>query len=501
MGINGHKTRLYKKWISLSIKKRNGFFTGIVFLIIFLSVVFGFWVVKFYLNDFRIILDDNAMSSDFMDSMEAESRCFETFMKHPNEENKKVMASSFKQTKKAVSALPFDYRSMSIDRYAKTWSIRNSYDNYTRKRDSVLNMDEYTMGYITELYKVYDIQNYLQEYARILMIETLEDGKAVYMHKVRSIKQLPAAIVLTGILLISLMLSLFREMNKMMISPITKLVYISKQIEANNFYTEDIKVDNQDEIGELVKAFNKMKYATGQYITALEEKRKMLDLLHKEELEKIEAEKNLETANLELLKSQVNPHFLFNTLNVIGGMAKLEDADTTEQMIKALSTIFRYNLKNRQNEVLLSQEIKVVKDYMYLQQMRFGSRINFIIKCNLDMDAVIVPAFTFQPLVENAIIHGISKKEEGGKIGIYIIRKEQNLIIRIVDTGVGMEKGELNYIRNSFKKGRTGKLGIGLGNIYKRVQEMYEKGNIDLYSKKDAGTIVRLIIPQIKEER
>jgi two-component system, LytTR family, sensor kinase len=500
MGIDGRKTRLYKKWISLSIKKRNGLFTGIVFLIILLSVIFGFWVVKFSLYDFRVILDDNAKSSDFMDSMEAESSCFETFMKHPNEENRDEMEKSFEQTKKAVLALPFDYNSMGIRRYAKTWSIKNSYDNYTQKRDSVLVMSESNAGYIKELYKVYELQSYLQEYARILMLNTLDDGKAVYVSKVRSIRQLPVAIIITGILLISVMISLSSEMNRTMISPIMKLVNISKKIEANNFFTEDVEVDNQDEMGELVKAFNKMKYATGQYITALEEKRKMLDLLHKEELEIIEAEKNLETANLELLKSQINPHFLFNTLNVIGGMAKLEDADTTERMIKALSTIFRYNLKNQQNEVLLSQEIKVVKDYMYLQQMRFGSRIDFNIKCNLDMATVIVPTFTFQPLVENAIIHGISKKEEGGKIGIYIKMKEQDLIISIVDTGVGMTKEELGDIRGAFKKGQTGKLGIGLGNIYKRVHGMYDKGEIEVFSKKNAGTIVRLVIPQIKWE-
>lgn len=355
-------------------------------------------------------------------------------------------------------------------------------------------------GYIKELYKVYEIQTYLQSYARILMINTLEDGKEVYISKVRSIRQLPITIIIMGILLISVMISLSSEMNKTMISPIMKLVTKSKEIASNNFFTDDIKVDNQDEIGELVKAFNKMKYATGQYINTLEEKREMMDLLHKEELDKIEAEKNLESANLELLKSRINPHFLFNTLNVIGGMANLEDANTTEKMIKALSAIFRYNLKNQENEVSLSKEIQVVQDYLYLQKMRFGNRIKFHIKCNIDMDTVIVPTFTFQPLVENAIIHGISKKEEGGKIGINIKLKEQNLIISIVDTGVGMTKADLEYLRSEFKKGHTAKLGIGLGNVYKRVHGMYDNGEVVVLSKKDTGTIVKVIIPQKRQE-
>lgn len=116
------------------------------------------------------------------------------------------------------------------------------------------------------------------------------------------------------------------------------------------------------------------------------------------------------------------------------------------------------------------------------------------------MDEVIVPTFTFQPIIENAIIHGISKKEEGGKIGIYIKMKEDNLVVNIVDTGVGMSKSELNKLRIGFEMGQAGNLGIGLGNIYKRVHGMYEKGEVEVYSKKNTGTIVKLIVPQKEKE-
>lgn len=136
-------------------------------------------------------------------------------------------------------------------------------------------------------------------------------------------------------------------MKETIMAPIFKLVHASQKIAANDFFIRDVEVDNKDELGELVRAFNKMKYATGEYIQALEEKRKTLDLLHEEELEKLETEKRLEMTKLELLKSQINPHFLFNTLNVIGGMASLEEAETTEKMIRALSALFRYNLKIR----------------------------------------------------------------------------------------------------------------------------------------------------------
>lgn len=132
---------------------------------------------------------------------------------------------------------------------------------------------------------------------------------------------------------------------------------------------------------------------------------------------------------LNLLKNQINPHFLFNTLNIIAGMANLEGAQTTEEMIRALGSLFRYNLKTPEEKVYLEQELKVISDYMFLQKMRFGDRITYQIDCQTDAEAVMIPTFTFQPLVENAIIHGLVSKEEGGRILIRI--RERNGMIRM----------------------------------------------------------------------
>ena len=98
-------------------------------------------------------------------------------------------------------------------------------------------------------------------------------------------------------------------------------------------------------MGELVRAFNKMKRSTKGYIDTLKENHRMSELLHREEIERVEMEKQLSGARLELLKSQINPHFLFNTLNMIACMAKLEEAVTTERMISSMGSLFRYNLR------------------------------------------------------------------------------------------------------------------------------------------------------------
>lgn len=115
---------------------------------------------------------------------------------------------------------------------------------------------------------------------------------------------MPIVVVVSGIILVTGMMELAALMNQTIISPVVALVKAAQRIAANDFFSEDVQVQNEDELGELVHAFNKMKYATGEYIMALEEKRKTLDLLHEEELEKLETEKRLEMIKLELLKAR-----------------------------------------------------------------------------------------------------------------------------------------------------------------------------------------------------
>lgn len=490
------KQRLVQGWQALTIRKKITGFSGGVLLIVLLSLVFDIWVVKFSLVDFYKLLEDNAQSSELITDLEEESSLFETYIKKSDEENRRLLQEAMEKTYDTVYSLPLEYREIGEVRYAKTWSILNSYEIYCIKRDALLSMDGEGEDYISKLYEIYDIQSYLQDYARILMTDTLEAGSITYQKKIPGLIVVPVIVILFGIALFWGMVELAGILNKTIIDPIMELAQASKRIADNDFFIDDVQVENKDEMGELVSAFNKMKYATGEYILALEEKRKTLDLLHKEELERLEVEKRLETINLELLKSQIDPHFLFNTLNVIGGMANLEEAETTEKMIKALSSIFRYNLKTPDAEASLSQELKIVRDYMYLQQMRFGSRFSYTIDCELDTDNYMVPTFSFQPLVENGIIHGLSRKEEGGNIAIKIWEEQNNLMIAISDTGVGISAEKLEAIKKAFKENDNRQMGIGLGNIYKRVHGMYKDGEVEIFSEEEKGTTILLIIPQ-----
>ncbi len=465
---------------------------------IFLSVIFNIWVAKFSLFDFREILEENARSEEAVNALAAESKAFEQYMRGYAGISDEELAEVMLRTEKAIDSLSFDYRLIDDERYAQTWSIYNSYEVYQEARDEILELRRSGREDIGLLYEVYEMQEYLQQYAKNLLIETLDAGNILYQIRIPNIMRVPFVIILVGLLLFGIMLKLVEILNRDIVLPVLQLVKASKRIAANDFHVEDVEVENKDEIGELAGAFNKMKYATLEYILILEEKRKTLDLLHKEELERLEMEKQLEAMQLDLLKSQINPHFLFNTLNVIGGMANLESAETTEKMIMSLSSLFRYNLKTSEREVILDWELTVVQDYIYLQQMRFGSRIRFSIDCPADRKRAVVPAFTFQPLVENAVIHGLSSKEEGGRVLIRVWKEAERLYITVMDTGVGMTEAELAQLKARLHAKDDKRRGIGIGNIYRRIYAMYENGQMDIYSKKNVGTIVRIIIPYLE---
>lgn len=492
------KSGIRKFWQSLAIKNKLLLFTGLVFLMIFLSVIFNIWVAKFSLFDFREILEENARSEEAVNALAAESKAFEQYMRGYAGISDEELAEVMLRTEKAIDSLSFDYRLIDDERYAQTWSIYNSYEVYQEARDEILELRRSGREDIGLLYEVYEMQEYLQQYAKNLLIETLDAGNILYQIRIPNIMRVPFVIILVGLLLFGIMLKLVEILNRDIVLPVLQLVKASKRIAANDFHVEDVEVENKDEIGELAGAFNKMKYATREYILILEEKRKTLDLLHKEELERLEMEKQLEAMQLDLLKSQINPHFLFNTLNVIGGMANLESAETTEKMIMSLSSLFRYNLKTSEREVILDWELTVVQDYIYLQQMRFGSRIRFSIDCPADRKRAVVPAFTFQPLVENAVIHGLSSKEEGGRVLIRVWKEAERLYITVMDTGVGMTEAELAQLKARLHAKDDKRRGIGIGNIYRRIYAMYENGQMDIYSKKNVGTIVRIIIPYLE---
>lgn len=479
----------------LTIKKKIMAFMSLVFVIIFVAVSLAFLTIKFSVFDFRAILDTNDVTNHLIVCLKEEADAFEAYIKNNKEENRAQLSRAVAEANKAIERLPQDYFEMGEERYARTQAIFRAYRVYSDCRDAFIDADRMNARDVDKLYQIYDMQGYLQQYAEKLMNMTIAEGNEAYQNKMPILKIMPYAIGVTGIMLLAIMVYLSRSLNKTIVAPMLSLAEAAGKIAENDFYIDDVEVVNEDELGDLVHAFNKMKYATGEYISALEGQRETLDLLHARELEQLEMEKKLDSIRFEVLKNQIQPHFLFNTLNVIAGMANLEDAQTTEKMIQALSNLFRYNLKTSDAYVSLAKEIKVLEDYMYLQLMRFGARITYEIRCDVNKNTVMVPPFTFQPLAENAIIHGIAPKESGGKLLVHIWAKDGSLYITVSDTGVGMSEEELATLIDFLSQSDTQTKGIGLKNVYQRVKKLYQDSDFEIFSRAGEGTMIKIRIP------
>ena len=210
-------------------------------------------------------------------------------------------------------------------------------------------------------------------------------------------------------------------------------------------------------------------------------------------------EKDLEHTRLEVLKSQVNPHFLFNTLNMISCMARLEDASTTDQMIVHLGSLFRHNLRTKRQQITLEEELDGLEDYIYLQQMRFDGRITVEKSIRVQPAAVLVPSFMLQPVVENAYSHGLKSCEEGGRILLRAWMQGKVLVLTVADNGKGMTPEELDAVQTKIAQSEQTGRSIGLGNISRRIGMLYPGGKMQVYSRAGHGTVVRFELPQTQQ--
>lgn len=488
-------------WLTISIKKKIGIFAAMVILIMALSATFSICIMNFSLGGFNTILNDNSRCHDFQEALDLEIESFADYIRDATPDTRDQYVLSCVRTERCLRSLPFDYARIGTERYARTWSILNGYETYQAYRDELAETQVRESDFVERLYRVYKMQEYLQTYARRLVQVTLKEGNDSYQEKVPVFYNMPYLILAISAVFMGFVMFLTKILSNALVSPAVLLAQCARKIAKNDFTGEDPSVENRDEMGELVRAFNKMKRSTKGYIDTLKENHRMSELLHREEIERVEMEKQLSGARLELLKSQINPHFLFNTLNMIACMAKLEEAVTTERMISSMSSLSRYNLKTSEQIVTLARELKVVQDYMYIQQMRFGSRILYSCDLKVDAEQAMIPAFTLQPVVENAMVHGLSKKEQGGRVHVRIWEQGKRLVISVADTGLGMSEERLAEVTEAMKERRTSRIGIGLGNIYKRIHMMYKQGEFRIASIEGRGTVIQMFIPQEKHNR
>ncbi len=210
----------------------------------------------------------------------------------------------------------------------------------------------------------------------------------------------------------------------------------------------------------------------------------------------------LSQAEYNMLKAQVNPHFLFNTLSTIRALVRTAP-EKARARIKDLSDFLRQSLERSHDMVSLAEEMDLVHSYVRLERSRFGDRIQVSEMIQTELMDVMLPIFSLQPLVENAIKHGLSSKRSGGNLQLRIYKNEDCLLVDVEDDGLGISAGRLAQIvkfDGHLNRGASS-AGIGLNNIHKRIQTTFgKKFGLKITSQQGKGTLVQIRLPIIRRQ-
>ena len=377
-------------------------------------------------------------------------------------------------------------------------------EEYRGAYQSASALYDYINGYIYELNNLRFAQN--------------SENYQVLIRVLGNMQQVSILLML-GVFAVSF--SLAFSVIRRTIGPLRNLSNAANSVAAGNLDIEIPSARQQDEVGIVTDAFRKMITSIRQYII---DQRISLETEARMKENELSMEAHLKEAQLKYLQAQINPHFLFNSLNAGAQLAVMEDADRTAEFLARMADFFRYNVRKTEGDANLAEEIEAADNYIYILNVRFAGDIHYEkeIDATIDMEDVRMPSMILQPIVENAVQHGIHDNHDDGKITLYVdkVSAEDNetgedcIRITVADNGMGLTREKLMIISRlcgqvhsdeetagislSGSEEDSDSLGIALANVIARLKLYYNKENLfSIWSDgPGCGTEVTVLLPK-----
>ncbi len=286
--------------------------------------------------------------------------------------------------------------------------------------------------------------------------------------------------IVVGIVVIALSSTISFLISTKITKPIREMTKLVKVVAKGNL---DVKYEarTNDELKDLSDGFN--------YMTS-----SLKELIGKVYIEEIQ----LKQAQLENLNAKINPHFLYNTLDTIYWMLVIAEQNEISNLVVALSDMLRYSISKSGDQVTVREELKQIDNYLYIQKTRFKDRLDVEYEVEEAANDCYIMKLLIQPIVENAIKHGLEFQSQKGLIIIKVYEKEEEIIIQIIDNGKGMSEREVKHLLNRADTSSLKKPGIGLNNVNERIKMFYgAKYGITVESKLGEGTCVNINVPKV----
>jgi len=481
----------------------------LLFLVVIISVIsfsaLSAWSTAYrYIDDFQATFQSHYRINTFLLDLRRDFEALGRLLREsgtPDLDPVQIRHESLSRLLEQIYAECTD----TLESYFQVNALRNALGVYEQK--SIQALIEYPFGgneYYQSYYTVQRIFFYMGNYIDTLQNILLSDGW-LYYSRLSTQADFMRKLIMAVILVVSLLSLWFTfSFSRNFTLPIRSLALLASRMAEGELDVPLIEVPGAraDEVSILTHSFNAMSLSIRRMVADLEEASQLEKKLHEEELGRESALRSLREAQLISLQTQIKPHFFFNALNTISRQAQLEKADQTAALIQSLAGLLRHNLMGHQKSIPLSEELAVVREYLGLQERRFGQRISCFITCSVDAESLSIPPLTLQPLVENAFCHGLEPLMENGLLRIDIRIRSGRCRIRIADNGVGIEPGVLSDLLSgggTLMDGAT--RGIGVKNVIKRLN-LYFGGveRFSMISRPGKGTLVRLSIPAGEEE-
>lgn len=325
--------------------------------------------------------------------------------------------------------------------------------------------------YYNQAQQVYELVN--QNFKSVYSIILAESGD-VQIHIENSTRTLYIFNVILIIFAIINCVIFFNLFSQDITKPVRTLTDFASRVSQGDMRMDPPHIKSNDEMSILAEAFDNMIIKINQQIYEIEENAKVKEQLQNAEVKNLQTSNMLKAAELKALQSRINPHFLFNTLNMISQTAYIEGGEQTVTLINATANLLRYNLDKLSKAVTIQDEVMNVENYVFIQQQRFGTRIQFEFEIDESLGTVKIPCLVLQPMVENSIIHGVGIYLNGGKITIRTQRQGSRILLSVLDNGMGIEPEKLSDLRSRLSNSELGMTNeLGLKNVQMRLNLFY----------------------------
>lgn len=358
-------------------------------------------------------------------------------------------------------------------------------------------------GRNVEKYKeLYDssqnLYSYINTYIDELNSQQFRNNSASYQTLREALEYLEISSLVLMTVMMGIGILMLFGITKGMIEPLTNLAETANLVGQGNFNVKMPPTDSLDEVGIVTRAFNTMVESLEEYIIrttrSMEKEQQMME-------RELLMKNHLKEAQLKYLQSQINPHFLFNSLNAGAQLAMLEDAEKTCIFVEKMADFFRYNVKKGLEDASLEEELAAVENYIYILNVRFAGEIHFTRQADERIMDCRVPSMILQPIVENAVNHGIRNIDWEGCIHLEIMEEEGRIFIRIRDNGKGMSQERIQEVLSGQAgdgEEQSDSTGVGMNNVISRLELYYNQKNlVDIRSwGENKGTEVILKLPK-----